>query len=396
LKLSGYFCTTFADKNRLGVRENPVVKTNQQVTDSSKKFSGTSETTREATTKTSTFTSFFNFYDYEQSLPQHISKMDPRFLTWFIGFFEGDGSVAYRDSNVGSRTVFDTVSKKADFEITQEISNIKLLHKIRKVLGFGRVLEYEKNGRKYARFYTSKREHILRLVVLFNGNLVLTKRREQFEEWLNVINQGWQLNIPLKHWTGCVTLQNAWLSGFTDADGGFNTNSKNGFEGTKDHKGNIRFRFTTKYYITQDGEMEVLEKIKQLAGATNKISKLTNGRSAKQYNRLEITSSSATTVLIDYFSRFPLKGQRRIDVLRWARVHGYKTRGVSLNEGAAKTLSGLLEKLQDPGDTTRLVDVTNNFSAEENQLFTTLPLNNKNPNRLQNPQGHVQTGGPTS
>jgi hypothetical protein len=348
-----------------------------------------------------------------KELPEHISQVDPRFLTWFIGFFEGDGSFSYRDANLGSRITFDTVTKRAGFEITQQISNIQLLHKIHKLLGFGRILEYEKNGKKYARFYTSKREHILRLVYLFNGNLVLTKRREQFTEWLNAINQGWQLNIPIKPFTGCVTLQNAWLSGFTDADGGFNTNSKNGFKGTKDQNGNVRFRFTTKYYITQDGEIEVLTRIKELVGATNKITAHTNGTTKKLYNRLEVTSSEATDVLIDYFKRFPLKGMRRIDCLRWARVHAYKMRYVVLNEGAAKTLAGLLKKLQDPGvlvtsvkrsslffseevffsqvffshkkkaEVTRtpLSEMAVDFSSDEKQLFNNLPLNRKSPSK---------------
>jgi hypothetical protein len=388
----------YLNRTWLGVRENLLVRTNQQVIETINqrlclkttflkstssfqlnKCSRTSETIREATEKTEHFSFYFDFSDFMKELPQHIRQVDPCFLTWFVGFFEGDGSISYRDSNIGSRITFDAVTKRADFEITQEISNIQLLHKIRKLLGFGRVLKYEKNGKKYARFHTSKPEHILKIVYLFNGNLVLIKRREQFTKFLNAINLGWQLNIPIKPFRSSVTLQNAWLSGFTDADGGFYTNSKNGFKGTKDHNGNVRFRFITKYYITQDGETDVLTRIKELTGATNKITQLTNGYIQKLYNRLEITSSQATSVLIDYFTRFPLKGKRRIDCLRWARVHGYKIRYVVLNEGAGETLTGLLKKLQDPGETTPLSKIAVDFSFDEKELFNNLPLNKKSP-----------------
>jgi hypothetical protein len=388
----------YLNRTWLGVRENLLVRTNQQVIETINqrlclkttflkltslfqlnKCSKTSETTREATEKTEHFSFYFDFSDFMKELPQHIRQVDPRFLTWFVGFFEGDGSISYRDSKIGSRITFDAVTKRADFEITQEISNIQLLHKIRKLLGFGRVLKYEKNGKKYARFYTSKREYILKIVYLFNGNLVLIKRREQFTKFLNAINQGWQLNIPIKPFRSCVTLQNAWLSGFTDADGAFYTNSKNGFKGTKDHNGNVRFRFITKYSITQDDETDVLTRIKELTGATNKITQLTNGYTQKLYNRLEITSSQATSVLIDYFTRFPLKGNRRIDCLRWARVHGYKIRYVVLNEGAGETLAGLLRKLQYPGEATPLSKIAVDFSFDEKELFNNLPLNKKSP-----------------
>nr|YP_009184708.1 putative LAGLIDADG homing endonuclease [Oogamochlamys gigantea]ALO62829.1 putative LAGLIDADG homing endonuclease [Oogamochlamys gigantea] len=328
---------------------------------------GTSETTREAAQKN------FDYSDFNKQRPQHIKRFNPHFLTWFIGFFEGDGSVHCRDSNLRSGFSFNPVSKRADFEITQHIDNIKVLQFIRKSFGFGKVMTYDKDGKKYARFYTSKKEHILKLVLLLNGNIVSAKRREQFVEWLTGINQGWRLSIPLKPWTAKVSLQNAWLSGFTEADGGFSTNSQNNFKASKDQKGNTRFRFTTKYYITQDGELCLLTEIQQLTGATNKISQITNGHTKKLYNRLEITSIEATDVLIDYFNRFPLKGTRHIACLRWARVHFYKKRHVVLNAGAAKTLAGLLEKLQDPGEAI-LLEAAASLSVAEEQVLSSLPL----------------------
>jgi len=67
----------------------------------------------EALCKTSfDFTSFYKNYKF----------IDPKWLEWFIGFVEGDGS-------------FFVTGGKLCFNITQK--DIKVLHHIQEVLGFG-------------------------------------------------------------------------------------------------------------------------------------------------------------------------------------------------------------------------------------------------------------------
>lgn len=48
----------------------------------------------------------------------------------------------------------------------------------------------------YGRYYTSKQENIVRLIYIFNGNLVLDKRRAMFEVWHQKLNSRLHLNIP--------------------------------------------------------------------------------------------------------------------------------------------------------------------------------------------------------
>ena len=48
-----------------------------------KKIKGSSETIRETT---------FDFSKYKEKSVTHKKNIDPSFLEWFIGFFEGDGS----------------------------------------------------------------------------------------------------------------------------------------------------------------------------------------------------------------------------------------------------------------------------------------------------------------
>jgi hypothetical protein len=378
-------------KQVLGSMENLVGRANQQVTlsrckakASKKGFAilssvnqeeGTSETTREAVSSP-----MFDFSDYVNHKPKQIKHVDDAFLTWFIGFIEGDGSYWSRDTNVGSKFTFDNDSKRGEFEITQHIDNIKLLHYIRSNLGFGRVNTFEKEGRQYCRWYTSEKTNIIRLIYILNGNLVLEKRREQFHEWVNLLSPAWQLNICLKPFNSTVSLKNGWLAGFADADAGFYTNVGTTFKGASKPTGGNYVKFITKFYITQKDETPVLLKILNLVGSPNKLSTITNGITTTRYNRMEINKEECIEKLLQYFSKFPLKGARKIDCLRWARVHAYKTCHVVATETAAKKLARLLLTLQEPSTDLPLNIFSQQFNKEETEIFNELPLGQRNPN----------------
>jgi len=128
-------------------------------------------------------------------------------LTWFIGFSEGDGAIL-------------TTKGKARFVLTQKEGSI--LYQIQEVLGFGTVREFD----GYYRFIVTDPQNILLLVYIFNGNLVLPYRQKQLDEWINtqLLNSAAYLELALLKNPILIkpNLSDAWLSGFTDAEGCFN------------------------------------------------------------------------------------------------------------------------------------------------------------------------------
>lgn len=150
---------------------------------------------------------------------------------------------------------------------------------------------------------------VLRFIGLFNGNLILQKRHADFQAILEHINVGWNLHIPLKPWSATLSLKSGWLSGFTDAEGCFNTNVGQGLKTKVRRSGSQAYGFALYYQITQDAEKDLFQKILHLFQSTNKIYQNTNGRTVKMYNRIAI---SVNTCLIDYFDSFPLLGKRLI------------------------------------------------------------------------------------
>jgi hypothetical protein len=104
------------------------------------------------------------------------------------------------------------------FVLTQKESAI--LYYIQKKLGIGTVKHFPqgKSGNKndFYRLIVDNPSHILILAFLFNGNLALTHRIQQLSLWVKALNNRFGSNTILFINTAVsVTLQDAWLSGFT-------------------------------------------------------------------------------------------------------------------------------------------------------------------------------------
>ena len=87
------------------------------------------------------------------------------FLTWFIGFVEGDGSFIISHS-------------KVYFDVTQDLKDIDLLYKIKATLGFGKILTRTDKHRNVGVFYVTEKDNFIRLAHLFNGNLVTEYKKK--------------------------------------------------------------------------------------------------------------------------------------------------------------------------------------------------------------------------
>ena len=262
----------------------------------------------------------YNFQEYlETYIPQHKTSIDPQFLMWFIGFFEGDGTIAQWHNRTTPKT--EPVNRFA-FSIEQK-NNTRVLETLRSTLGFGKVTKHNRG----ATYRVGKKEDLLRILIILHGNLTLPYRRQTLDIILdNMLRAGWDLppslyrrELPLIS----PSLESSWIAGFFDADGGFYSNdaflngmrSRN-FQGTDRLSDNsIRLRIQLKFYVTQ--RKENAETLKQMGELFNpggwKIYPITSGHSSVEYARLELNRGSAHDRLILYLKTYPLKGLRRID-----------------------------------------------------------------------------------
>jgi hypothetical protein len=71
------------------------------------------------------------------------------------------------------------------FVITQSTIDIYILEFIKETLGFGKVISQSKTTSRYV---TQNKKEIELLVHLFNGNLILPRRKEKFEDFVKGFN----------------------------------------------------------------------------------------------------------------------------------------------------------------------------------------------------------------
>jgi hypothetical protein len=151
------------------------------------------------------------------------------------------------------------------------------------------------------------------LVHLFNGNLILPRRKEKFEEFVKGFNT-WvtkgriQLNtVEIKHTYILPSLDNNWLSGFTDGEGCF-TCSIN-----KDKGFSFNFNISQKW----EQDVKILEHLCSLFNA-GKVSK----HSSDNAYEYRIGGLENCRNVFTYFNNYNLITKKSASYVAWKEVHG--------------------------------------------------------------------------
>ena len=121
---------------------------------------------------------------------------------------EGDGAILVNSD--GSLAV----------QVTQSTEDVQVLEYISYVLGIGRVSTQDK-GNNTSRWRVRDRIGLALVIAILNGTLCTEKRRSEFIGFLSAYNRYYRESIPLVESTVLPGLNDAWLSGFTYAEGCF-------------------------------------------------------------------------------------------------------------------------------------------------------------------------------
>jgi LAGLIDADG endonuclease len=228
-----------------------------------------------------------------KNIPDH-------WLQWFVGLFEGDGSLIAR-------------SKGFTFTITS--IHKQTLLQIQQVLGFGNI--HRVSDSKWV-FRVETRYDIYLLLLLLNGNLVLNKRYNEFLDVVAAFNATLFKGKIYPHTitpilgTLLPSLFDAWISGFTDAEGHFGLPIELGRRFIS-HYISIRFE------IGQNGERSLFVHLKEIFGGG-----ILSPRLPGKHNRIIFKGSklgsSPVTLVFDYFDRFPLVTKAEI-YAEWRSIH---------------------------------------------------------------------------
>ena len=222
------------------------------------------------------------------------------FLSWFIGFTEGDGSF-----------VIIKRGKVCIFVITQSCNDREILYYIQKNLGFGRV---HKQGARTYRFVVQDRANLYILFSLFNGNLVFPRQKAQFMRWVEWAGLGSCKKLknleekdPIIHSEILPSLENGWISGITDSEGCFTASflsNSNAFR--------LRFILSQK----GDDNLPVLSHLIYLFQGGS-----IEAHSIKGNYSYILSGVKNCYKIYKYFSLFSLKSKKRESLHLWKSLH---------------------------------------------------------------------------
>jgi hypothetical protein len=236
-----------------------------------------SETTRETS---------FNFSNFRNNT-KNSENISDNWLTWFIGFTEGDGAfLIYKNS--------------CSFVITQKEEAI--LNHIKYTLDIGVV----KNFGKFSRYIVRGKKSIVLLIHIFNGNIFFDKRKLQLDKWLNIHN------IPKIDNNIKPSLFDGWISGLIDAEGCFNITLFKRKSMVLDYQVKLRFMIDQKDNLNN---MLYLKEVLNLFLTYRKIKKLDN------MYRIESNSFIKVPLIIEYLEKFNLKTKKKYSFLKWKQVY---------------------------------------------------------------------------
>lgn len=157
----------------------------------------------------------FDFSEFNKEFKYRFPKKELpsyEYLTWFIGFFEGDGS--FVNATRGDLSLL----------ITQSDKDINVLNEIKNTLNVGNIIIQSKQNKTY-RWVIQNRRDIYLLSLLLNGNMVLPIRLSKFNMFLANLNHKLIKNqesiITFDNRLVLPSLEDGWLAGFTDSEGCF-------------------------------------------------------------------------------------------------------------------------------------------------------------------------------
>jgi len=227
-------------------------------------------------------------------LVSNFPKLTENFKWWFIGFTEGDGSfIVNKDGYL-------------EFKITQSSVDAQILFFIKKELRFGSVSVQDKMNKTH-HYRVRDRNNILKLIEIFNGNILTKYKINQFKAWIDAFNKVYKMNIKCLDQKHKLNLDNAWLSGFTDAEGCFTSSVL-----TSKITGKVIV--TVRYIISQKDDIEFS---KNLADLLNGY--ITHIKSYNGYNT--IVNQGKLKKILNYLRKNPLRTKKFISYKRWLKIH---------------------------------------------------------------------------
>ena len=219
---------------------------------------------------------------------------------WLAGFLEGDGHF-----NLGRVTIIINQTDITVFKYIRKMFNCGTMT--------GPYYNYKTvNGEKeisctYYRFIISGEQAVGFIINSLNGKILLDHTYLKFEQFVGAYNVKYPNNtiecLPKASAQDLINWDSAWLSGFVDAEGCFNIQTK------------LKHRFI----VDQANEEAVLREVISLftGTVTVRTKSKNNINSPKTYYRYVCQNQAGILSVIKYMDKYNLHSSKWRDYLKW-------------------------------------------------------------------------------
>ncbi len=248
-------------------------------------------------------------------------KEDKNSLGYYLaGLLEGDGSISI--PGLGTTTMNRILNPRIVF--TSHVNNIGMYAFIQSELGgIGR---FQTSGTNTLRYIIGDKEGILLCINLMHGKL-RTPKNKIFNDLIKSFNVKYSLNIAESLLDTSSFGDNSWFAGFTEADGHFGikyVESKPKSETRKrsiSESVSLKFRLDQRAYDkpTSSNMLPFMENLALFLRCT--VKSFNSNKSHSEVLSLSVVSINNIKLLINYFEKYPLLGEKWDNYNKWSTVY---------------------------------------------------------------------------
>lgn len=268
---------------------------------------------------------------------------------YLAGLLEGDGHISL--PSLGNTTLNRVLNPRIVF--TSHKNNIGMYTFLQSELG--NIGRFQTSSSNVIRYIIGDMKGIIYIINLIHGKL-RTPKNKRFNDLIKFVNAKYDLTISESHLDNSNYFNNNWFTGFTEADGHFGIkyvccasygamkkDKSETRERSISENISLKFRLDQRAY-DKPTSSSMKPFMESLASALS-CNLLTYNIKTGEILSLYVSSIKNIKVIIDYFDKYPLIGDKLNDYNKWKIVYTMIVSKEHLSEEGRLRIRALINKL---------------------------------------------------
>jgi len=285
--------------------------------------------------------------DLEKSLKNYkvnnnteVFKYNENLGYYLAGLLEGDGHISL--PSLGVTTLNRVLNPRIVF--TSHKNNLGMYAFIQSELG--NIGRFQTSGDNAIRYIIGDKKGIMFIINLMHSKL-RTPKNIRFNDLIQFMNYKYNLDTPESFLDNSNFLNNSWFTGFTESDGHFGIKYLERKAKSDTRKRSSSESVTLKYILNQrlfdkstSSSMKPFMENLALFLSCNLTSYINNTNS--EILSVSVSSLDSVKLLVNYFNKYPLIGDKLNDFKKWEIVHNMFIKKEHLTEEGRLKIKSLI------------------------------------------------------